>query len=121
LDSAVRERLPESEMPTKLLIISDMEFDEAEEGGTNLDAIRAKYAASGYVMPEIIFWNVNGRLGNVPAGAEDSGIGLVSGFSPSILTAILKGQVATPKDLMLDAVDTDRYRAVAHALDLFAE
>ena len=120
LSSAVRENLPESEMPTKLLIISDMEFNEAG-CDSNLDAIRDQYAASGYVMPEVIFWNVNGRLGNVPASSKDMGIGLVSGFSPSILTAILQGKVETPVELMLKAVDTDRYRAVTHSLDLFAE
>ena len=120
LSSAVRENLPESEMPTKLLIISDMEFNEAG-CDSNLDAIRDQYAASGYVMPEVIFWNVNGRLGNVTASSKHVGIGLVSGFSPSILTAILQGKVETPVELMLKAVDTDRYRAVTDSLDLFAE
>jgi len=112
LNSAVRESLPESEMPTKLLIISDMEFNEADRGVTNLDAIRAKYSESGYKMPEIVFWNVNGRLGNVPASAKDSGIGLVSGFSPSILKAILQGEIYSPEQLMLDAVDTARYSCI---------
>ena len=112
LDSAVRESLPESEMPTKLLIISDMEFNDADQNRTNLDAIRAKYSASGYKMPEIVFWNVNGRLGNVPASAKDSGIGLVSGFSPSILKSVLQGEIYSPEQLMLDTVDTARYSCI---------
>lgn len=112
LNSAVRESLPESEMPTKLLIISDMEFNEADCYKTNLDVIRAKYSDAGYKMPEIVFWNVNGRLGNVPASAKDSGIGLVSGFSPSILKAILQGEIYSPEQLMLDAVDTARYSCI---------
>jgi len=112
LDSAVRESLPESEMPTKLLIISDMEFNEADQNRTNLDAIRAKYSESGYKMPEIVFWNVNGRLGNVPASAKDSGIGLVSGFSPSILKSVLQGEIYSPEQLMLDTVDTARYSCI---------
>jgi hypothetical protein len=112
LNSAVRESLPESEMPTKLLIISDMEFDEAQNGHTNLDAIRLKYSNAGYKMPEIVFWNVNGRMGNVPASAKDSGIGLVSGFSPSILKAVLKGEIYSPLQLMLDTVDTARYSCI---------
>lgn len=112
LDSAIRESLPESEMPTKLLIISDMEFNEADENRTNLDVIRAKYFESGYKMPEIVFWNVNGRLGNVPASAKDSGIGLVSGFSPSILKSVLQGEIYSPEQLMLDTVDTARYSCI---------
>lgn len=112
LDTAVRESLPESEMPTKLLIISDMEFNEATSGGSNLDSIRHKYSQAGYKMPEIVFWNVNGRLGNVPASVKDEGIGLVSGFSPSILKSILQGVIYTPEQLMLDTVDTARYSCI---------
>jgi hypothetical protein len=117
LNSAIRENLSPEEMPTKLLIISDMEFDEAYRGDgygdhTNLDVIRSKYIQSGYIMPEIIFWNVNGRLGNSPAQVHDQGIGLVSGFSPSILKSILKGKVYGPEQLMLDTVMTERYARV---------
>lgn len=112
LESAVRESLPEEQMPTKLLIISDMEFDEASEGQTNLDDIRQKYTSAGYTMPEIIFWNVNGRLGNAPAQTHDTGVGLVSGFSPSILKSILKGKVYGPEQLMLDTVMVDRYAVI---------
>jgi hypothetical protein len=112
LNSAVRESLPEDEMPTKILIISDMEFNSACRGGSNLDSIRAKYSDAGYKMPEIVFWNVNGRLGNVPASAKDSGIGLVSGFSPSILKSVLQGVIYTPEQLMLDTVDTARYSCI---------
>jgi hypothetical protein len=112
LNSAVRQSLPESEMPTKLLIISDMEFNEADRYQTNLDSIRQKYSNAGYKMPEIVFWNVNGRMGNVPASVNDSGIGLVSGFSPSILKSILKGEIYSPLQLMLDTVDTARYSCI---------
>jgi hypothetical protein len=112
LKSAVRESLPESEMPTKILIISDMEFNSACGNVTNLDSIRAKYSDAGYKMPEIVFWNVNGRLGNVPASAKDSGIGLVSGFSPSILKSVLQGEIYSPEQLMLDTVDTARYSCI---------
>lgn len=118
LKSAVRENLPQSEMPTKLLIISDMEFNQACTEESNLDAIRTKYSEAGYVMPEVIFWNVNGRIGNVPASMKDSRVGLVSGFSPAILTAILQGEVVTPQQLMFNAVDIPRYRNVSETLNL---
>ena len=103
-------------MPTKILIISDMEFDEACQQKTNLEVINDKYKASGYSRPEIIFWNVNGRMGNVPAKSQDKGIGLVSGFSPAILKAILLGEVETPEQLMLRALFTERYKPVLNWL-----
>lgn len=112
LTSAVRANLPESEMPTKLLIISDMEFDEASNGRTNLDMIREKYTQHGYTLPQIVFWNVNGRIGNSPAQVQDKGIGLVSGFSPAILKSILKGEIYSPRQLMMDTVMTDRYQRI---------
>ena len=120
LDSAVREGLSESDMPTKLLIISDMEFNHCCSD-TNFDAIKDQYINAGYVLPEVIFWNVNGRTGNVPVQGEEEGVGLVSGFSPSILKAILQGKVETPLELMLRAVDNDRYEVVKRTLELFAD
>lgn len=116
LNSAIRENLTQEDMPTKILIISDMEFDSANgysRGMTNLDVIRAKYQAAGYMMPEIIFWNVASRSGsNSPAQTRDKGIGLVSGFSPSILKTILQGQVYGPVQLMMDTIDTERYACI---------
>lgn len=116
LNSALREKLSEDEMPTKLLIISDMEFDTAcfgyRQPATNLDVIRVKYQQAGYKMPEIIFWNVNGRIGNSSAQVNDQGVGLVSGFSPSILKSILKGKVYGPTELMMDTIMVDRYRLI---------
>lgn len=110
LESAVRENIAVYEMPTKLLIISDMEFNEAcEYKDTNFESIKLKYENSGYKMPEIIFWNVNGRIGNVPVNKFDTNVGLVSGFSPAILKSILLGEVETPAQLMLRTVDTERY------------
>lgn len=111
LDSAVRDSIPVDQMPTKLLIISDMEFNSACDY-TNLEAIQLQYQAAGYPMPELIFWNVNARLGNVPAQASEPGIGLVSGFSPSILKSVLQGKVYTPTQLMLDTVMTERYARI---------
>ena len=108
LDTAVNNCLPESEMPNKLLIISDMEFDQCGTQ-TNLEGIRDQYEVAGYTLPEIVFWNVNGRPNNVPARSNDQGIGLVSGFSPAILKTILAGQVINPVQLMRDAVDIERY------------
>lgn len=112
LNKAIKNSLPESEMPTKLLIISDMEFNSACDGQNNLDNIKEKYNLAGYELPEIIFWNVNGRVGNVPARCDQAGVGLVSGFSPAILSNILQGKVESPKQLMINAVVSPRYERV---------
>ena len=108
-------------MPTKLLIISDMHFDEATGyrwdksllEPTNFEAIKAKYAAAGYEMPGIIFWNVNGDAGNVPVTMRDQNVGLVSGYSPSILKSVLQAKVLSPIELMLNTVNAERYSVIS--------
>lgn len=119
LTRATQENVPADEMPTKLLIISDMEFDRATYGNsvTNLEAITEKYRASGYERPDIVFWNVNGRMGNSPATFREGGIGLVSGFSPSILKGILSGKILSPEQLMKDVILSERYDRITLAKD----
>ena len=123
LDRAVRENVPQSEMPTKILIISDMEFNEATRKGgyhgnpkeynlTAIEMIKEQYQEAGYKMPEVIFWNVNGRLNNVPVTMNEQGAALVSGFSPSILKSILGGEWENPLDLMLETIKNERYEVI---------
>lgn len=111
LETAINNGVPQKDMPTKLLIVSDMEFNVATHGGqhTNFEAIRLKYEASGYSMPQIVFWNVKGRVGNMPAAYNESGVALVSGYSPSILKTLLAGEIKSPMQIMLDTVMNSRY------------
>lgn len=113
LSKAVENNLTEEDMPTKILIISDMEFDSAtNRSDTAFSMIQRKYSEAGYNMPTIIFWNVNGRIGNVPANFKTKNVGLVSGFSPSILKSILQGSIDTPESLMLRTINSERYEAI---------
>ena len=112
LNQAKVHGLFQEDMPTKLLIISDMEFDCATNDETNFEAIDRMYAEAGYTRPGIIFWNVNGRLGNYPATEEDDNVAMVSGNSPSLMRALLQGKVLSPIDIMMEVVDTERYKEV---------
>lgn len=114
LDKAVNAGLSEKDMPTKILIISDMEFNSAIHDGseTAIKMINRMYSSHGYKMPQIVFWNVNGRLGNVPVNFKHEGVGLVSGFSPSILKSILNGSILSPEGLMLKTIMSERYQPI---------
>jgi hypothetical protein len=114
LDRAVAAQVSADEMPTKILIVSDMEFDQAcQANQTALAMIADRYAKAGYVLPGIIFWNVRGRLGNVPAKATTQNVGLVSGFSPAILQAVLQGGNSfNPVSIMMKTIGSERYAAV---------
>ena len=114
LTRAKQSNLSEEDMPTKILIISDMHFNYAcrNNDQTNYEIIKQKYESAGYKMPGIIFWNVNGDAGNVPVTMLDDNVGLVSGYSPSILQSIFKAAVLTPMELMLKTVNTPRYEMI---------
>jgi hypothetical protein len=47
---------------------------------------------------------------------HDTGTCLVSGCSPSVLKAVLQGDIISPLDIMRQAVYTERYDLVADAL-----
>lgn len=111
LDRAVSHSVSQEDMPETLLIISDMQFDSGEiRGKTNLEVMREQYRAAGYTMPNIVFWNVNAR-GGAPAKSNDSGVALVSGYSPSVLKSILGGDLS-PMAVIERAINNGRYDAV---------
>jgi len=108
LKNAIKGKVKQSEMPTTLLIISDMEFDSVNNV-TNYENIVQKYKDAGYKIPKIVFWNVNGREGNVPVNAKQKNVALVSGSSPSIVKSVLTGKNFTPTDIMLETLNAKRY------------
>jgi len=112
LHQAIDWKVPASEMPTKLLLVSDMQFNDSFRDGDEsvhvMDMIREEYGAAGYEVPQIVYWQVNARKGGIPITAHESGAALVSGFSPSLLPAVLGGSLS-PEKAMLDIVDVERY------------
>ena len=127
LTAAVKGKVPQKEMPTKILILSDMEFDACiTTGGSGkksgymstggsavsvsaMEFIEKEYADAGYKVPQIVFWNLNGRAGNSPVTYNKVGAALVSGFSPSIVKSVLGGEEMTPISIMLKTVMVERY------------
>jgi len=113
LEKARKNKVPQVEMPSTLYIVSDMQFDQADPGNkrTNFEAIKAKYAASGYKMPNIVFWCIN-AYSDVPVKVDDKGTCLVSGCSPAILKTVLTGKVVTPWDVLISTVMVPRYEPI---------
>ena len=110
--TAVKHNVPESDMPDSLYIVSDMEYDSACDCHTNFEAIKMKYEASGYKLPNIVFWNVNARNNQSPITKDDKGTCLISGCSPSILRTLLSGNTISPIDVMLETISAERYETV---------
>ena len=111
LSVAVKNSVPQSDMPAMLLVLSDMQFNQcAHYDDSAMQMIERKFAEAGYTVPQIVFWNLNAS-DNVPVKADKSGAALVSGFSPSIMKALLSADLAqfTPEGIMLKTVMVPRY------------
>ena len=127
LNTAISAGCSQDEIPQNLIIISDMEFDSCatcgsavsngwRRGGdriaskaTLFERIAQKWAAHGYRMPHLVFWNVDARQNNVPM-LGNGPISYVSGFSPSIFETIMSGK--TGYDLMMEKLDSERYAVI---------
>jgi len=115
LSAAVNNNVKQSEMPERMYIISDMEFDGCVVGGnsnTLFDTMKALYAAHGYKLPEVIFWNVNSINENFPVKVSDTGAALVSGFSPAIFDMVASGEVS-PETIMNSVIESERYKEIS--------
>ena len=114
LQAAAENHVPRAEMPAKLYIISDMEFDHCVKNSsmTNFENAKASYAAAGYILPDLVFWNVDSRHEQQPVKENDRGVALVSGNSPRIFSMVMDGEL-NPYDFMLSVIDTERYAPIA--------
>ena len=116
LDTAVKNHLPQEELPSACLIISDMQFDQAtahDDNTTVIELCRQKFEALGYNMPRVIFWNVSVYAHNtIPVQMHPSGVILVSGFSKSIVDMVVSRELnperalKTELDAKCSIVDT---------------
>lgn len=104
LETAKENKLEQKELPSHLLIISDMEFDRGvySKTGTNFDGWKKAFNDEGYKLPIIIFWNVAGSTNGVPVTKFDQDVAMISGFSTNILDNILTLDKYSPTDVMLD-------------------
>ena len=121
LDTALKTKCSQDDLPQNIIVISDMEFDAATSGWrstsninsrnaeTVLEGIARKWAQYGYQMPHLIFWNCQARQNNIPM-LGNGPISYVSGFSPSIFETIMSGK--TGLELMFEKLDSPRYSVI---------
>lgn len=123
LDTALRNHLTQDDLPENLIIISDMQFDQAT-GNYNwyhdndvygkhaalMEEIEQKWNRAGYKMPKLIFWNANAAYSTSIPMQDKPGVTMVSGCSPVIFEMIMTGK--TGQDLMLDKLLSERYACI---------
>lgn len=114
LSVAIQHRVSQADMPQMLLILSDMQFDQCTRyDDSAMEMIRRKYRDAGYAVPRIVFWNLNARYASKgsPVQFDTRGTAQVSGYSPSIMKAVLANDLEeyTPYNVMLKTLMNDRY------------
>ena len=97
LNTALTHKLNPEDLPNKIYIISDMQFDCASSVSKNkletlFESIKRNYEEHGYVMPAIVYWNVSTyTTGIFQQTASDVQCCMVSGYTPSLFKSVLLG------------------------------
>ncbi len=112
LDKAKQAKISPNEMPSMILILSDMEFNSCG-GQSNYQFMRDAYEAAQYPMPKIVFWNLNALSKNFPVSFDEQGTALISGFSPVILKQLLTNGSFDPVSIMRRTIDVERYEKIS--------
>ncbi|CAK4705832.1 hypothetical protein AeMF1_019902 [Aphanomyces euteiches] len=110
LKTALDKNVPQDRMPTKLIVLTDMQFNEADSNyETNFEVLKREYMEAGYEVPHLIFWDLDGTTTDAPTIAKETNVSLLSGFSPANLKAALTIESFTPFQTMMNAILDARY------------
>lgn len=119
LKVAVKNNMNQEDIPSNILIISDMEFNEATYGyrldDTLFEQVKYKWDNAGYKLPKLIFWNVCSRTNTIPVKENEQGVALVSGFSQNVLDMVMSDEL-DPYKMLVNVLDSERYAAIEKAL-----
>lgn len=110
---AIGNNLTQSDLPERIIVISDMEFDAGtnksySQSCTLMEGIAKEWEERGYKLPDLVYWNVNSHEDNIPDLRP--GVSFVSGCSPSIFSTIMTGK--TGYDLMMEVLNKERYSVI---------
>lgn len=113
LSTAVKNKLPQEDLPATLYFISDMEFDSCANDAslTNFEYAKKLYEDHGYQLPKVVFWNVQSRNQQQPVSMNEQGVILISGCTPRIFSMVANGNF-DPVLLMKEVLLSERYAPV---------
>lgn len=139
LKTAIYNKLPQEDLPSKLYIISDMQFDSATgvydwrcgkyETHTFMWSMEEKFRRAGYSLPNIVYWNVRqSDCGMFQDTFQGKNCCMVSGYSPSLFRDVIAGteyvetvnedgkkvveEKLDPITIMMTALNNERYDRV---------
>ena len=128
LNTAIKHKYTQEELPNQILIVSDIEFDFVANDVYNyygestpkvdkalFEELAERYEKNGYKLPKLVFWNVNSRTNAIPLQQNELGVILVSGFSKNIFDMVLSTEL-DPYKALIKELDSGRYDIIKEVL-----
>lgn len=113
LDIAKKNNISQEEMPKAIVVISDMEIDYCgNKDWSFYDKMESKFRKAGYVIPNIIFWNVESRHDVFHADSKRKGVQLASGQSVTVFKQVLQNLGYSPIEAMENTINSERYDCI---------
>lgn len=113
LDIAEKNNVSQEEMPKAIVVISDMEIDYCgDKNWSFYDKMEKKFQKAGYVIPNVIFWNVYSRHDLFHADAARKGVQLASGQSVTVFKQVLQNLGFNPIEAMENTINSERYDCI---------
>jgi len=115
LNTAIKHKVTVEDMPSKIVIFSDMEFDQSVSKRVDItlfQLIKERFVEAGYNMPQLIFWNLQARNDQFPVNQHETGAALVSGYSPVTFKYMLGKPIVSPYENMMEVLNGPRYASL---------
>lgn len=113
LDIAEENNVSQEEIPKAIVVISDMEIDCCgNKDWSFYDKMANKFQKDGYIIPNVIFWNVNSRHDVFHADATRKGVQLASGQSVTVFKQVLQNLGYNPIEAMENTINSERYDCI---------
>ena len=113
LDIAEKNNISQEEMPKAIVVISDMEIDYCgNKNWSFYDKMEKKFQKAGYIIPNVIFWNVESRHDVFHADAKRKGVQLASGQSVTVFKQVLQNLGYNPIEAMENTINSERYDCI---------
>lgn len=112
------------ELPERLFVFSDMQFDEAARVSgynpwgnsqsllTTFQHIENAFVSHAMTRPEIVFWNLRASTMDFPVCQDVKRVALLSGFSANMLKAFIETSIVSPHAMMMLVLGHERYTAI---------
>ena len=115
LNTAIRNRVPQYDMPKSIVIISDMQFNASwlSTKYDFYDDMKTRFEQYGYYIPNIVFWNVNSTKNVFHVQSNYKGVQLASGQSAAVFKDIIKNAGMNPYEAMMNVLNSDRYKMIS--------